>query len=885
MKKNLLSSFAVLVLALGSPVGMYADNVVYGLSSTWDNTTYTNVIKTASFDMSSVNASSETTVNTEYSFSNIEEVKCAAAVGNKYYAFVKMTDEDFNEIDALVSINFTTGKFTVINDFSYKYGKPGYDASAMTYDKSTDKTYVTEVGFDENDNYITTLYILDQATGELSKVTSWLAQYQAIASDNNGGLYLLQNITGDDRITHPNLYKATGAAFDNVATVVENGAATGYAQTNSLVASEDGKTVYLVAGKNIVEYDVDAKTSTVKGALSTIVAGATYGKSTEDGTPAEKPDEPNKNTRMLVELDTYGSPMGDIDDDVVSGRDYYYYNVDGKPVGFASFNRGYGEESNTFTVTDITKYVFDENGNVTNENPYQWGWYDFDEYAWKKTKNCVSYTYNENGKVETKIEGQKVFKYTYNEDGTLKASYEYAGASTTPEQTITYSNYDENGNALSYVSDGKYDDDKYQAELGYDENGNKVDEFRYTVAGDDPEFPEYKGIQHETWTYNDNILAKYERSKFDAQSTEYPTFKREFTPVEGNTNVIDIREYDFAPEYAGENIVKVDEATGEAAGAWNEAGRPKREYYTDFSDMAEATATEIIASQPDENEINTADLAFSVPQLAMTSMYDCKVVIYRDCMPIDTVSIFDIYSDQDGCCIYQDKGLKNGTYTYFVQPLFAPVSGELDADGGEAQYTGYYSSNPVDVTLNTELPKVKDLKLVGGEIKKEGTFVNMRTTYYGDLAWENPTDTEKYGFIKNSVYFVDAGVPEVDITDANENKARVMLYDADAKAYVVTSYKYGKAVSDTIDVKLKDIEALATGIGAVTVNDAVKATFDGNTVTLGENANVAVFATSGQKVYEQQNTNRVDLGSLSAGTYVVTVEKNGKVNAYKYNVK
>lgn len=885
MNKTLLNSFAALVLALGSSAGAYADNVVYGLSSMWDNTTYTNVIKTASFDMSSVNASSATTVDTEYSFSNIEEVKCAAAVGNKYYAFVKLLDEDGNETDALVSINFTTGKLTVINDFSYGYGKPGWNASAMAYDKSTDKAYVTEVGFDDNDNYITTLYILDQSTGELSKVTSWQTQYQAIASDNNGSLYLLQNITGDDRMPHPNLYKATGASFDNVATVVENGAVTGYAQNNSLVVSADGKKVYLVAGTNVVEYDVDAKTSTAKGALSKIVAGATYDKSTEDGTPAEKPEKPAGSARLLVERDTYGSSMGDIASDVVSGRDYYYYNVEGKLVGSAETERGYGEESDKLTVTGITKYLFDENGNTTNEDEYQWGWYDFDDYAWKKTKNCVSYTYTEDGKVATKTEGMKVFQYTYNEDGTLKSLSEYAGSSTTPEQTIEYSNYDENGNALFYVSDGKYDSYKYQAEIAYDENGNKVDEFHFTVSGDDPEFPEYKGVQHESWTYNDNILAKYEKNMFDAQGTEYPAYKREYAPFGGNTNVIDIMEYDFSPEYAGDNIVKVDEETGEPVGKWYDSGHPKREYYTDFSGMDEMTGTEIVASQADPDNLNTVNLAFSVPQLAMTNMYDCKVVIYRDCLPIDTVSIFDIYSDVDGLCIYNDKGLKNGTYTYFVQPLFAPVSGELDAEGGEATYTGYYSSNPVDVTVHTDLPKVENLKLAGGEVKTEGSFVNMRKTYYGTLAWDNPADAEKYGFVKNSVYFVGAGVPELDVTDANENKATVQLYDEDAQAYVVTSYQYGKAISDTIDVKLKDIEALATGIGAVTVNDAVKATFDGNTVTLGENANVAVFAIGGQKVLEQQNTSRVDLGNLAEGTYVVTVEKNGKVNAYKYNVK
>lgn len=882
MKKNLLNSFAVLVLALGSPAGAYADNVVYGLVSSWDGA------KTASFDLSSVNSSSETTVNTEFSFDNISEIKCGAAVGNKYYAFVNLMDEDYNETYALVSINFTTGKLTTINDFSYGYGKPGFNASSMTYDKSTESVYVSEISFDDNDNYITTLYILDPATGNMSKVTSWSTQYNAIASDNNGSLYLIQNKTDDNWKNHPNLYKASGDTFDNVAAIVENGVETSVAYTNSLMTSEDGKSVYYIANTGVVKYDVDAKTASVLGTLSKPVAGATYDKSTEDGTPAEKPAEPVKNTRMLVESDTYGSSMGDIPTTEVSNRYFYYYNVDGKLVGSAKTARGYGEESNKFSATDVTKYVFDENGNTTNEDAYQWGWYDFDDYAWKKTKNCVSYTYNEDGKVASKTEGVKYFTYTYNEDGTLKESNEFTSPSaTTPIHTITYSNYDENGNALHYVSDGAYDSYKYQADITYDENGNKVDEFRYTVKeSEDPEYPVYAGQQHETWTYTDNILAQYEKNVFNGED-EVPSFKRVYTPFNGNTNVIDVNEYDYSADYDENGNVKVDD-NNNAIGKWYNSGLPKREYYTDFADMKEATAVEIIASQADPDNINTTNLAFSVPQLAMTSMYDCKFVIYRDCLPIDTVGVFDIYDEDSQCCIYNDKNLKNGTYTYFVQPIFAPVSGDLlDAEEGDDApvYTGYYSSNPVDVTVNTKLPAVDDLKLAGGKIETTGSFVNIKKTYYANLSWKNPEDASKYGFIKNSIYFVGAGVSEVDTTDVNADKATVMLYDEDAQAYVVTSYLYGKAISDTIDVKLKDIEALATGIGAVTVNDAVKVTFNGNTVSLGENANVAVFATSGQKVYEQQNTNNVNLGNLSAGTYIVAVEKNGKVNAYKYNVK
>ena len=125
-----------------------------------------------------------------------------------------------------------------------------------------------------------------------------------------------------------------------------------------------------------------------------------------------------------------------------------------------------------------------------------------------------------------------------------------------------------------------------------------------------------------------------------------------------------------------------------------------------------------------------------------------------------------------------------------------------------------------------------------------------------------------------------------EITKADSTKASVELaFEEDTEAYVVTSYALGYAISDTITVKIKDIDAIATGVEGVTVDGAVKATFAGNTITLSDNATVSVFAANGQKVYEKNNVTSVSLNNLPAAAYIVCVEKNGNVNAYKYRVK
>ena len=325
--------------------------------------------------------------------------------------------------------------------------------------------------------------------------------------------------------------------------------------------------------------------------------------------------------------------------------------------------------------------------------------------------------------------------------------------------------------------------------------------------------------------------------------------------------------------------------------------------YADFTDMEKDTYMELTA-EVDAKAYNTVNLQFSMPQLG--GVQDCKFVIYRDCTPIDTLSFDDFVANADpetGLCTYQDKLLKNGTYDYFIQPLFTAYSDDMMAadvdepgidDGGvvgpeenpEAPWIGYYSTTPVQVTVYTELPAVTDLALTGGKVETSGSIANLQKTYFAAFSWKNPENITDYGFKKNSVYLGMEEMALSEITKADSTSANVELaFEEDTEAYVVTSYALGNAISDTITVKIKDIEAFATGVEGVTVDGAVKATFAGNTITLSDNATVSVFAANGQKVYEENNVTSVSLNNLPAAAYIVCVEKNGNVNAYKYRVK
>lgn len=877
MRRTLLKSIAALALALGSPVWLWADNVVYGLLSSYEGA------YTTSFDLDAVNTSSAAAVAAGYSLSDISGVKCGVCAGNKYYAFVDSENPTtYEQTTALVTVNFTTGEKVVVNDFSYDYGKLGYNICGLAYNPLDEQLYGIENEYDESEGYITKLFTVNPENGTTTEVTSWAGQYQSIVSNGKGGFYLLKNEQSGYSDIYPNLYKVSGTfAVGSTPLVANTTLNTGWNANYSMVVSEDGKKVYAIIGKKVVTFDLDAKTTELKGETADIVAGATFGKSSENGVHNEKPAS-TASSRFLIEQRFLGNSMGDIPTDMVSNYKRFYYNTDGKKVGEANFGRNYdettGAPNDIFTATDITKPTFDENGNITRKDTYQWKQGDFEDYEWKMTKNSEKYKYDENGRLEADTISNLIHVYTYTDEGYLETVSTYRNSATpTLEQKVTYSQFDDKGNPYHYSSEGKYDSYNYEGECYYDANGNKIEEGRYKFVPD-PDYPtdvitEY--ISHEIWTYDDNgILVRYEKNDVDAEGKETPNRLTEYTPVDGNNNLVNVTDKRYFD------------------GQWYQGDQPQQLVYGDFSDMKEMTYMEMNAT-PDAEEVNTVDLNFTVPNLSMTQ--PSSFVIYRDCMPIDTLSINDVeVNDMTGMCIYKDKRVKNGNYSYFIQPIFSAYNegGDLlDLDGSDdatgedqTEWTGYYSTLPANIDVYTELPAVADLKFAGGEKKTEGSsLADMRTNYYADLSWANPENAADYGFKKNSVWFVGSGVSETSVDDAAATTARVMLYDEDANVYVVTSYDLGYAVSDTITVKLKDIDDLSA-IDNATANGTSIA-FSNNTITLGNNANVAVFSVGGQKVSDLNDVNTVSLDNLPKGTYVITVEKNGKVSAYKYNVK
>lgn len=583
---------------------------------------------------------------------------------------------------------------------------------------------------------------------------------------------------------------------------------------------------------------------------------------------------PNKansaKSRVLIEEKYYGDSQGYVPDDIVGAYIRYYYNTKGFVIASTRTGREAGPQGykDTFVPTKYERYAFDGQNVPTSKATWLWGLYDFEDDAWAMQKNSdVNYRYDENGRLVYEESSYNYIEYTYDKDGNLTNESTYIKSTKQLQQSLTYSEFDENGNPGHISSTGAYDSYIYETALTYDDNGNKTEALQYKEV-DDPDNPGSKKNQKtqiEKWTYNESgVLTEYVLSTYDGDGNEVPSTRNTYELVDGNANEVSVCNYTY---YNGE---------------WTRWGKPVHYVYADFSGKEENTAAVLEASL-DENAINTVDLTFSLPQLA--TLKKSQFVIYRNAQPVDTVATTDILDPKTNKCKYQDKGVTNGDYTYFVQAIYSTKTNPFLPD--PETWEGFYSSNPVDVKVDTKLPAATDVKLTNGVVEEGGTLLDPTENYYATIGWTNPSDAdlEKYGFIDNGVYELRMKVADKKFTDKADNEFTKQIY-RELNCFVVTKYKYGKAISDTLKVTIDDIKNFGTNsIGQVTAKGIVNTTFNGRTISLSDNANITVFSINGEKVDACADTNSISLENLPSATYIICVEKNGKVNAYKYNVK
>ena len=852
MKHLLLRTMMTLAMVIATSVSAFAETVVYGIvpSSTYGG-------KTTSFDIDAVNADSKLAITTDLDLTGVDGVKCAASVGDKYFAFVTYYDEEtYDDVVAFATVNFTTGNVVYVNNYSYTYGEPGYSLCGMAYSSASDVLYGIENVLLDGGGYETVLYSIDQTNGALTEVTRYSHKFSAIACDANGTIYLFENEVHGTK-SCPNVY-VLDSMFGLSQVIANEETSCGFGSQCSVVFSVEGNKIYYVVGSVVMEIDLDAKTIVNKGSLAKTVAGITTTKSSADGEATEAPEKEEKNTRFLGCKTQFGDAMGYVTTDVDMKKTYYFYNYDGNVSRSMNYGRTYSDanKAQDYEIMYLTKNRYDENGNLAHTSQYQWGVYDLGDMAWKKTFNEVDYKYNEARQLIQDSTSTYYTKYFYNEDGTLAKEEKYYSSDGTLAVAITYGEYLAPGKPMSYVSEGKWEADTYNAAIEYDENGNKVLETHF-VPGP---VPTYKQV--EEWKYDGKMLVEYLKTTFNSKGEEVPYLKTTYWLVDGDEN----------------QVMSADSTYFD--GMWLLSGRPTLYTYSDFTDMENMSRVDIIA-ELDPVEINTANISFTVPELAYSM--PCKFVIYRDGIVLDTCDVMDVLDFDNLVCRYQDKNVVNGSHEYFVQPLFGSGS---DMDEESMVWNGYYISDVVTLDMNTELPAVSDLHLASGYKVMVGSGFNASAERYAVIGWTNPEYPEELGFLSNGLYIEGYQVADslTAIPEVNELPANVWMKETNF--FVVTRYKYGKAISDTITVTLTNVDAaIAAGVDNVTVDGDVVLTVNGRSITLSAAANVSVFSANGQLVARKDNTDALELDALPAGTYVISVENNGKLVAYKYSLK
>lgn len=842
------------LLLFGVTSLVQAETKIYGLTVSSSFGTFV-----AETDLDAVNGETPTELTKGVEILGLDDFVTGTTVGNTYYALAY----DANTYDfGLYSINFTTGK--VVNIATYKNGKPGDSMTALCYDESTGTLYGAEQTCDADENWFTALYSINPANGELTRLATYEKKaVKALVPDGKGGLYLIFNGITSTWQYAPRVWYINTTTYEKTDFLVDSPTSCRSGSYYSALLSADGNTIYYMAYTQLLTIDLTAKTISVVGNLKSNMVGITYSKSTEDATPstADNP-KPKPVTRLLVSKTQYGDNMGTAPRDKDMKKDLYFYNYNYQLERVAKFGRLYNDNGTVadYRIMYYTKNAYNDNDQLTDTKVYQYGLYDFGDFSSKPSySGNATYTYNEAGQMATKNDGSYLYTYSYDEEGNV-AKEEVANANTGKwSRTYEYFDYVAPGKPGAMTSQGAYSSYNYNMLYTYDENLNLVAAEKQTYTTDE-EYGDImpQTVQREEWTYENNFLVRFTRYQFDKQGQPVPYFKIEYSMVDNNPNKVMATEYTSSD--GGEN--------------WYQQGLPTMSEYQEFGDDPTPVYMDFVAYK-DEESLNTTVLYMSIPELYYENE-NLQLVVYRDGQPIDTVSVTELLVQPEDFGMpyleYKDACVYNGEHDYFVQLVKADANNNL---------TGYLIPKPGQVSMDLELPAVKDLALTAARKEKVGTGLSASTERYGIFSWTNPNYPEEYQFVSNSLMLNKAQVAEAESQDASCTSLEANIYTT-TKVYVLSRYAYGKAFSDTVTVTVNDIDKMiTTGISSMTTAEGLQIGYANSRLSLQEKANVSVFAINGELRMKEEQTETVDLSRLAKGSYMILVEKNGQVSALK----
>lgn len=537
---------------------------------------------------------------------------------------------------------------------------------------------------------------------------------------------------------------------------------------------------------------------------------------------------------------TMGDAMGTASDNSATKAEVYYYDNANKLARKMIYGKLTGDDpddpdqiyrAGDWIPMTYTAYDYNEKGQLVYTRERQYGVFSGYNKAWNEFEETGSFSYDELGRILEDTMTNRVYHYKYEGDNIVQETYansrdiiiyhkyysnfveglvncpQYAFANspyglTTNDRIYEYS-YDEKGRMITCYT-YKYN----QETVEKDDDGNIIHAEKGT-----PEFEEF-------WTYENDILVKYEKN-------EWKNNKGAFQPKTRT-------EYILTP--MGTKAVTYSYSVG----IWARGGTPQVTWDVPFkgNSISNLTVTDVAG------KVNTVKLNAEVPAgYANNTVWN----VFRNGVKIGQAQL------KRGELTYTDESVPNGYWDYFIQ----------EEDSHTAM--GVNVSNVVEKNIYTELPPVTNIRVVSNglndvrdyEVKLEWDAPQTDLTLKGYNMFVDVIELTKNPSPVNYIYpFEETSYVYTAATDVNPNKTFM----------VEAVYNIGKIKSEAIAVKLS--KEILNGIEDVVVSTLV-VMVENTLIVNGDYSALEIYSLDGKSAGNYSGVKSIDLNALNAGVYVI----------------
>lgn len=557
--------------------------------------------------------------------------------------------------------------------------------------------------------------------------------------------------------------------------------------------------------------------------------------------------------RLPYQEDTWIRPtIEGATDKVMSKRELHFYNSQNNIARTVTYSVRNRDGLVELTLEKYTCYDYDAQGRLaatyTRATKYS---SDRLSKVLQTPKDSVTYTYNDQGQVAEKLEKSLRTVYAYDAEGNLYQESVYVRSTGVCMKVLTYSGYVA-PKCPSLVSTNSELYDYYNCKEGY----------TYTA--------DFKPLTYEKWTEQtvDNPEAgTSETKKIPSERYEWVysasdgtlAGKVHFMQDWESSDLARVDSVGYVKSEDGSCIKAISYSYNSKTGSWIEdkTGATIQSYYQDYNGSLarKLTVKEVKGS------LNDYAVTFDLP-----AMGNYRYYIYKDGQLLKEAKMSDEGAVNPSTMkyTYTDKDVATGLHDYFVQTVRVDEMGQL---------IPMNISNTVSVMKTLSLPPVENLHLVTYRRDRENG-------YYVTVAWDKPANADEYNWQRNEVYVGETiAVPSNTNSDGQETEWDVPMYTKTYKetVRVAAVYLTGKAPEVSIDIYMADV------IDGITqaVSNGVDVTYTGHVLHLSTPANVKVYTVAGQLVKVENAATKVSLENENAGSYLLLIENEGKVNVLK----